>query len=203
MSHEVERLRILEMIETGQISAEEGIRRLGALPDTPAAAWPGGPEPAAKAQPAPPADLARWRNWWQIPFWLGVAVTVLGGGLLYWALAAAQFRLTGWFGLALCPFSAGVLVMALGAASRSAKWIHIRVDTGSGERPRRIALSFPLPIRPTAWFLRTFGDRIPNLRKTGVDELILALGETTTPQNPLYVEVEEGRNGEHVQVYIG
>jgi hypothetical protein len=58
-------------------------------------------------------------------------------------------------------------------------------------------------VRLAAWFLRLFSPFIPKLRDTGVDELILALDETTTPDNPFYVEVNEGKDGEKVQVYIG
>ena len=75
--------------------------------------------------------------------------------------------------------------------------------TGEKEWPRNIALSFPLPIRLTAWFLRTFGPHIPQLKDTGVDELILALGDSASPGNPLLVNVNEGEGGEQVEVYIG
>ena len=90
-------------------------------------------------------------------------------------------------------------------ASRTARWIHVRVNTGHASRewPRKISLSFPLPIRLTAWFLRAFGQFIPDLKKTGVDELILALEDNTSPENPLFVDVHEGEDGERVQVYIG
>lgn len=214
MSHATERRKILEMLEAGQIKAEDAVRLLNALSgETPPTAAGGGAETVAPAAPeaepaagtpAPaPPDLDRWRSWWQVPFWIGAAITLAGGGLMYLALRAAEFQFSGWFLLAACPFALGVLVMALAAASRSARWIHIRVDTGQDEWPRRIALSFPLPIRLTAWFLRTFGHRIPELRRTAVDELILALGESATPETPVYVDVNEAGGGERVQVYIG
>lgn len=218
MSFEQARLDILDQIDAGRITAEEGLRRLAALnageswtapepsaPEPPPAAA-AAPEPAPAAEPPaaePPPDLAHWRSWWRLPFAVGLALTVLSGGLLYWALRAADFRLTVWFFLALLPFGFSVAVLALAAASRSARWIHIRVNTGQTEWPRRITLSFPLPIRLTAWALRVFGPHLPQLKHTGVDELILALGESTSPHNPLYVEVDEGRSGEKVQVYIG
>jgi hypothetical protein len=33
--------------------------------------------------------------------------------------------------------------------------------------------------------------------------MILALGRNTGPEAPFYVEVDEGENGEQVQIYIG
>lgn len=196
------RLHILELIESGKITAEEGIRLLNALTgDAPAEAEPvpPAPEPSSKAPGSAPPELGYWRGWWRFPLAVGVIITLLGGGLMYWALLATDFRLTLWLMLASCPFALGVVVLALSFASRSAKWIHIRVNS----RERLIALSFPLPLRLAAWFLRTFEPRLPALQRTGVDELILALGDSTSPHRPLYVEVNDGDAGEQVQVYIG
>ena len=66
-----------------------------------------------------------------------------------------------------------------------------------------LALSFPLPLRFTGWLLRTFGSRIPQLKERGVDDLIIALADTPTTDTPLYIDVQDGKGGEHVQVYIG
>lgn len=214
------RLQILKMIDDGKISAAEGLRLLKALSGNTesADAASGGPTPSpapeaadtasntapSSLSPSPaPQGFGYWQRWWLIPFGVGTAIAIAGGALMYWAFSSADFRLTVWFFLAACPFAFGVMLLALAAASRNARWIHIRIHTGQQEWPRRIALSFPLPIGPAAWFLRVFGPRIPALRNTGVDELILALGETTTPDNPFYVEVDEGPGGEKVQVYIG
>lgn len=219
-----ERMHILQMIDAGQISASEGLRLIEALPreraeaaSPPAAEailQPGGQgenasgtpfsEAAASGaaeKPEPPPNLSHWQNWWLIPMWVGIGVTTLGAWLMYGAYAASR-TFSGWFWLAtLLVFAPGVAVMALAAASRTSKWIHIRVKSDQGGA--NFALSFPVPIRLTAWFLRIFGRYIPNLRNTGVDELILALSETASPENPLYVEVNEGEADEKVEVYVG
>jgi len=72
-----------------------------------------------------------------------------------------------------------------------------------GEKPGRISISFPLPIRFFAWSLRTFGNLIPGLNATGVDEVILALGESAHAETPLFIDVNEGDEGEQVKIYIG
>ncbi len=196
-----ERMRILEMIEAGRITAAEGLQLLAGL----AAGAPAGgeaqaaPAAAATATAAPP-DFDRWRRWWLVPLWAGVGVLLLGALLMFWAISTAGVGLL--LACAAVPFGLGVLLMALAAASRSARWMHIRVDTGQNAWPRSIRLSFPLPIRLTAWALRTFGHRIPGLADHGVDELVMAVAESSTPEAPLYVDVHEG-DGEHVQVYIG
>ncbi len=225
-----ERMTILQMIEDGKVTAAEGLRLLNALSGkteppasgatvegtaSPAGAErppSGSPPPAGNAAPragaaSPPEsnipDMSRWRNWWLFPLGVGIVIVTFGGLLMYWAYTAARgFNL--WFACATLPFMFGVVVMALAAASRTARWIHVRVNRDEAEDgPRRIAISLPLPVRIAAWFLKTFGQFIPKLKDTGVDELILALEETTSPDNPLFVDVHEGRNGERVQVYIG
>lgn len=146
-------------------------------------------------------NLARWRRYWMIPLWIGVGITVLGGLLLFWAYQAGGFSF--WFGCAWLPFILGLAVMVMAVASRTARWLHLRVHQKPGERPQTIALSFPLPLRLTAWLIRNFGHHIPQLKNTGIDEMILALGKHTSSETPFYVEVDEGEDGEKVQVYIG
>jgi len=51
--------------------------------------------------------------------------------------------------------------------------------------------------------LRTFGHTIHGLERTNVDDIIQVLNVTSTTSEPLIVNVQDGRNGEHVQVYIG
>jgi hypothetical protein len=207
------RSQILQMIEDGKLSAAEGIRLLNALSGNTEAQTeahaetpppPPAPEPAARPEPkAPRPKFGEWRNWWLLPFAVGGGIALVSGLLMWFAWRVAEAQLSVWLILAACPFSFGLLIVVLAFLSRNAKWIHIRINNISGNGPRRIALSFPLPIRLTAWFLRLFSPFIPKLRDTGVDELILALDETTTPDNPFYVEVDEAGGGEKVQVYIG
>ncbi len=207
MSNEAERMHILQMIEDGKITAEEGMRLLSALSGKTGEASAGAaPQAPATPDPSrPTVNLEHWKRWPRsvIPMWVGVGVTTLSALWMYGAYRSGGFGF--WFACAGLPFALGVVVMALAAASRTAKWIHIRVKTGHASRewPRSIALSFPLPIQLAAWFLRTFRRRIPNLKDSAVDELILALGESASAEAPLYVEVNEGENGEKVQVYIG
>lgn len=209
MSNETERMHILQMIEDGNITAAEGMRLLNALSGKTTDATEGPPPPPADAPPpapsAPPPvnpQIKSWGRWWMWPMAVGIGITFFGALLMYWAYSATG-GLSVWFFCASPPFAFGVLLMALAAASRTAKWLHVRVNTGEDEWPRRVSISLPLPISLTAWFLRTFRGHIPKLKDTAVDELILALGETTSSDNPLYVEVNEGKDGEQVQVYIG
>lgn len=251
MANEGERMRILEMIERGEINASEGLRLLQDLAeqeidgldqsasatgppqenepeaagqilnagDEPVEATgsvrdlygtatptqsgeedPAGPEVfQARSSPLPP-NTEKLRLYWMIPLWFGVGITVLGSLLLYWALQATGISF--WFFLASAPFLLGVLVMALSWQSRWAHWLHLRIEQPPGATPQHISLSFPLPIRLTAWMLRNYGHWVPALEGTALDEVILALGGSTTPENPVYIEVDEGENGERVVIFI-
>jgi hypothetical protein len=261
------RLRVLEMIDEGTITAEEGLRLLQAfsaadaemdvtdqastqvndLPQTtqshedeteiplpsnasnealPSDAAPGlaAPTPEAtgksKSENLPveelviapvsagsvspvglPADAQKWKRWWMVVVWTGVAITVIGGLLMYLAMNSSG---TGfWFFCASLPFILGVLVIVLGWGSRTAPWLHLRIQQPPGEKPQRIALSLPLPVRPAVWFIRTFGRWIPGLEDHSWDEVILAIGDKTSPDNPLYIIVDEDKTGEKVEIYIG
>jgi hypothetical protein len=284
MSYESERLKILEMIDNGLISVDEGVALLKALdqrqaepgaaagspaepeadpglaaksgnvifstpaqsPQTPSEATTSeeavtgtGPvgetaftenvafkaEPTQEyfeeshpeaeqvhaPEPEPPLEekftspqidpnMLKWKGFWWIPFWVGVGITIVSAALMYYAWFGGGFGF--WFACTWFPFMLGVAVMALAYASRTARWLHVRVHQQPGERPQNIAISLPIPLHLTAWFFRTFKGHIPHMGNTGIDELIMAL-EATNPDTPFYVEVDEGEDGERVEVYIG
>ncbi len=217
-----ERWQILEMIEQGLITADEGVRLLQALEGVTSGKQVPGEATIETAEPPSPQDasaaetnesqgkagnepiranLARWRRWWSLPFWVGVGILLLGAGLMAWAIQTSG--LGWWFACAWIPFALGLAVTFLAWNSRTARWLHLRIRRKPGEEPATFALSLPLPMRLTAWFLRTFGHHIPHLQTTGLDEVLLALEQSTSSQEPFYVEVDEGEDGERIEVYIG
>jgi hypothetical protein len=66
-----------------------------------------------------------------------------------------------------------------------------------------MALSFPLPLTLAAWALRLAQPFVPQLRDTGVDDLIIALRHSTAEGQPLVVDVQDDETGERVEIYIG
>ncbi len=227
MTNEAERLQILEMIEKGVISASEGVRLLNSLLEEPAEAalpqpgdapsshvasteTPAAPEvtvesltPEKKASAAPSdydASIQKWRRWWWVPLTVGIAITVVSAVLMYFAYQSGGFGF--WFACLWFPLLLGVVVISLAAASRTARWLHVRVHQEEGEWPKTIAISMPLPIRFVAWILRIFRPHIPHMEDTSLDEVILAL-DKTSPDQPFYVKVDESESGEKVEVYIG
>jgi hypothetical protein len=226
MVNESERLQILEMIEKGIISASEGVQLLNSLPeeslevdtpqvteysevkDTPPEFIPEPevieepPSPGSKQSTSPhqfDADMNKWRSWWWIPLTIGIGITVISGLLMSLAYQNSRYF---WFGCLWVPLLFGILVISLAAASRTARWLHVRVHQEPGEWPKTIAISLPIPIRFTAWLLRIFKPQIDGMNGANLDEVIMAL-EKTSPEQPFYVKVDEGESGEKVEVYIG
>jgi hypothetical protein len=239
MVKEDERRLILGMIESGKISATEGLELLKALgEDQPLESGevvsedsplpPGQetledrgseegaeiPDPFAAdedqsltgevldpVKTSLPPDVDQWRRWWRIPMWVGVGITTLGGLLLFWA--QQTYGIGFLFFCAWVPLLLGVLLIVLGWQSRTSRWLHVRIRQQPGEWPQKIAFSFPIPVRMTAWFFRNFRGTIPGMDNIAMDELLVALDQSASPENPLYVEVEDDEDGERVEIYIG
>jgi len=214
-----EQLQILKMLEDGQIGAEEAAELLAALrPEEEERSFAAlrmtdearmtdgwGGEPALRSAVTaelasapewekPPASLSRF---WIYPALVGGGLLILGAvvlGLLYAASAAPGWRVCGWL-----PMILGLVVAILAWWSRTARWLHLRIRE-KGER--KMAFSFPLPLTLTAWVLRFAQRFVPQLKETGVDEMILALRDTNQDE-PFFMDVHDDEDGEHVQIYIG
>jgi len=191
-------MTILERVNQGALSADEAAHLLAgqgapsaerAFPDDQPA-----PEPLPSISDE---ELEKWKQWWTIPMYVGVGVVVLA---TLWINSAYQNSGYGfWFFCAWVPMLIGLLLMGLAFRSRSGPWIHVRVR-GPKER---VAISIPAPLGLTGWVLNTFGHYIPHLERTSVDEILSALEQSHTANAPLYVQVDEGDDGERVEVFIG
>jgi len=80
-------------------------------------------------------------------------------------------------------------------------WLHVRIKQKPGERPQRIAISLPMPVSLTRWFLNTFGKSIPGLRDQPIENFSEILNNLS-PEEPFYVHVNE-EGDEEVEVFIG
>jgi len=209
-----ERLKILDMIESGTITAEEGMRLLAALDQHPEDEFLekefslfdnetfDDDEMQGTEMPVDNIDLEgiqRWKRWWSVPLWIGLSVVVLSS---FWMQKAWEGNALGfWFLCSWVPMLLGILMMALAWNSRTAPWLHIRVHQAAGEKPERIAISLPLPLRVSAWGLRHFGHYIPHFDAAGLDEALSALNYAKNDNAPLFIDVHD--DGAHVQVFIG
>jgi hypothetical protein len=220
-----EREQVLKMIENGTISPEDGLKLMQTLdqsrPEDELVAGTtekeAGTEPEAAAEKngtrtqsekssfETDARIDRVkstvRQLWQIPLWIGVLIIIMSAWGMSTLVQAASLNF--WFYCLSAPLLLGVLLIVAAIGSRKARWLFVDIHQKPGEKPAHIFLGFPLPLKLTAWFLRTFGHYIPDLKKTKVDEVIQVVEAGFTGEEPLVVNVDEGDNGERVQVYIG
>jgi hypothetical protein len=192
---EAERFKILRMLEAGQIDAEGAAALLAALGGT-------GEEPLTSA-PAPAEDPSerlgqQSDRFWIYPLMVGgfiLTVGLLVVGLLYTIGASRGWLVCGWLQMIL-----GVMVVLLAWWTRRARWLHLRISEGDSQK---IAFSFPLPLTLAAWGLKVAQPFVPRLKETGVDDLIIAMRDSATGDQPLYIDVQDDEDGEHVELYIG
>lgn len=208
---------VLNQVKSGELSAEEGAARLQQIEDqsvraqepAPAAepvedaagaGAPGGPHVVETSSPPVDERLERWQRWWLYPFWAGLGVFMLGSALMAWSYTSERFF---WFACAWLPLLLGLMVLIISAWSKTARWVHIRInDPGKGgDKPTRIAISLPLPVHLAGWGLRVFGPMIPKFKEKNLDVIGPVLEALGDNHDPLSVEVDD-KDGEKVQVYI-
>lgn len=195
-----DRMKILEGIEQGKISPAEGANQLKKTNTSKSRHIEVRHEnTSGQGMTIEDNEIAKWRSWWMIPFWIGSAIILLAG---LWMNASYQAAGTNfWFYCSWVPMLIGLGLAIIGVMSQRSRWLHIRIKQRK-DTPARVALSFPFPIGVTAWLLKTFGGMIPGLEETALDEVILALGNETG-ENPLFIQVDDDEDGEQVEIFIG
>ncbi len=222
MTTREERQQVLRMVADGKITAEEGSRLLaalsgGVLPEaTASAATPEQsqevPQPQSEPQPEahtpeqevvpppPPIDTKTpdTRHWWQVPFWIGAALLVAGAFTLAGTLSSGAVCLVLLCGLPM--LLAGILAVIVAWFARNGPWVHIRVKN---DRPgeHNVNISVPLDLGVVA--VRMAEPFVPQMRNTGVDDVILSMKDNVKKDQPLIIDVHDDEDGEHVQVVVG
>jgi len=202
-----EQKQILKMVEDGKISAEEAMTLIKALDETPVEdevevfEAEAGPGQERSESPDFEEVKSRAKKFAMIPLWIGVGFTVLGAYWMYVLVQNANYGF--WFFCAWFPLLLGLLVVALSAGGMNSRWLYVNVDQRSGEWPQHFTMGFPLPLGMINWILRNFGHYIRGMDNSNVDEIINVLSLTKHLDEPLIVNVDEGDEGERVQVYIG
>ena len=197
------RLEILNKVKAGEISVEEGARRLHDLESQSEIQWPGSSETPVMQEVRPEdlseAGIQHYQNWWLYPLWVGVGILFFGAGIMSWGYTTERFF---WFYCAWMPLLLGIVVVILSAWTRQSRWLHVRVKENTPEKSTNIKISFPLPTGIAGWFLCTFGYSIPKLREKGIADLVLPLIDTLEKSSdPVVIEVNE-KGDENVKVYI-
>ncbi len=211
------------MIADGKITPEEGSRLLAALsggtpPElTAPAASTEQPQDAPRAEqagtqqsaytpeqevvsPPPPIDtkIPDTRHWWQVPFWIGAALLVAGAFTLAGALSSGAICLVLLCGLPM--LLVGILAVVVAWFARNGPWVHIRVKN---DRPGKHDISMSVPLDLGVVAVRVAEPFVPQMRNTGVDDLIVSMKDNVKNDQPLIIDVNDDEDGEHVQVIVG
>ena len=126
MTSEVER-KILDMVEQGQITAEEGLRLMNAMSGNSDIVPENVPQKdtgsldldqvEAQEESSPKISeeelkrMKRLKRWWILPFGIGLLITTLGAIWMYSGYMAKGFGLGFW--LAWIPFILGIFIIAI------------------------------------------------------------------------------------------
>jgi uncharacterized integral membrane protein len=207
--------KVLDMVEQGQISADEGLRLINAMKkdgdqsaqneqvlQTEIAYIP---SPNGESDPPhiPEEEMSRMKRlkrWWVLPFGIGLVITILGAIWMFMGYTSTGFGFGFW--LAWIPFLLGIFITAVSFQTNQSVWVHVRVKQRSGHTPERISISMPLPLKLAKWFFSAFGDRIPGLKEQPIGDISSIL-KNLSPEEPFYVHVNDDDDDEEVEVFIG
>ena len=207
---------ILDMIERGDLSAEDGMRLIRAMGPNQATEEPENPESSSTNPDAVPVSgevleaespriseeemrrMKQLKRWWLLPFGIGLLITALGAIWMYTGYMNRGFSWGFW--LSWIPFILGIFVVAVSFQTSRSVWLHLRINQKPGEKPERISISLPLPITLTRWFLSIFGSRVPGLKDQPIDNISEIL-EDISPEEPFYLQVND--DDERVEIFIG
>jgi hypothetical protein len=150
--------------------------------------------------PPPPIEthIPDTRHWWQVPFWIGAALLVAGAFTLAGALSSGAICLVLLCGLPLLLI--GIVAIIVAWFARNGPWVHIRVKN---DRPgeHNINISVPLDLGVVA--VRVAEPFVPQMKNTGVDDVIVSMKDNVKKDQPLIIDVNDDDDGEHVQVIVG
>jgi hypothetical protein len=196
-----ERLRILKSIETGEISVEEGVRRLERLggSETVEASRSGEASTLTGEQAQSPSGVpipGFVHVVWRVVFGVGVAVLAGGGFLLMRAYTREGMPALPW-GWVL--FVLGLVVLLLGWWLERARWFTLRLREHGGPA---FTIALPLPLGLVVGMLRVAKPFVPQLREMEADQLILAMRDELQAGRSFVVNVDEGEDGDRVEVYF-
>ena len=215
MEEDPTRRKILDMVQNGDINAEEGLQLLNAFNKSSGLNFQEtgydaeAPEEIVEtiniktfSEKQVAGDdqelkkLKRRKLWWLLPFGVGLVLTIMGS---FWMYTSFESKGLGWgFWLSWFPFLFGIAVMVLASLSSKAKWLHLKIH--EKDKNTHINISLPLPLGVTHWVLGNWGDKIPHVRDMPVNSIIEQIQTSIDSENPLYLHVDD--DDDEVEILI-
>lgn len=150
--------------------------------------------------PPPPIEsqVPNTRRWWLVPFWISVAVLLTGGLIMAGTMSAGAVCLALFCAVPLLFI--GTIGLLVSALAHRGPWVHIRVKH---DRPGEPNVNISVPLDLGVMAVRMAEPFVPQMRNTGVDDVIVSLKDNVQRDQPLIIDVNDDEDGEHVQVIVG
>lgn len=200
-------IEILELIENGEMSSDEGLEKM--LHATPTSEVENVNEEDHQTQDYDlfsEDSFKKWQAWWTIPAVSGFVITFLSA--IWMNSVYENSGTTFWFFFAWLPLFLGLLIMGIAWPSKNKPWVHVRIQQPPGEKPERIAISIPLPTWLVAGGLKmatyfSKNDSVSKLDSHTIEQLFSSFRKSAEEGKPFYADIDEGKNGAKVKVFIG
>jgi hypothetical protein len=206
MTADENKLEILKKVEDGTLSVEEGADLLSILErgveeqDPLPEIIP--PPPTVENTPVePPKVSGCWKAGWSMILLSGAVLMALSA---YWVYQGYQKAGLSWgFWLSWIPFLIGLAIMIFGWILMDSPWLHLRVDSKSLGKMKKIVLSIPVPLSFIAWVFRTFPNVVPqDIREKGVEDFFDEMQKSLVRGEPFTVDVDDKEDGDQVYIYF-
>lgn len=202
------RKQVLQMLQEGKITADQAADLLAALESADDETVIVYDEPPTLTGDVvhnePPPDMARFRRFWQTPFFIALAALIVLGLWLRSLYQTSEGAITLGFVCLWSLFMLAFGLTVLAFMSRRSAWLHVRVRPQDGPR---IAISLPLPLRLANWGIRIAESFAPDSARGNLqmaDQFVRAAQENweETRAEPITISVDDD-DGDQVQIYIG
>ncbi|MAT43907.1 MAG: hypothetical protein CL609_16350 [Anaerolineaceae bacterium] len=208
------RLDILRQVETGELSLDKASELLNQLEksastDLTSSVAPDYLTPEEPTEKIFPEDATKedvkkpgWAFvFWLIPMVFGGLIIVSATSWLYQSYTTSGLGFRFW--LSWIPFLIGLLLVYLGFVLNQARWIHIHVRQPEGQKPSRIIIGFPLPVRLIMKLLPLFRNKLPeSFQEMDLEAMLSSLDESFSAEEPIIINVGD-EDGSKVEIYIG
>ena len=202
------RLSILKKVETGEISLETASRLLREVEKLDEG--DPGKESSELVVNQEEGDV-EFKNiptkpgwgviFWILPLLLGVITTAFSANWLYRSLQNDGMGFGFWFSF--IPLGIGIFLIYFSWVLERARWIHIYIRQPAGEKPQRIVLGFPLPLKFALSVIRIFKINIPGkFGSQDLEVMLQSIDQQINKQEPIYIDVDD-KDGTKVEIYIG
>lgn len=200
------RLGILKKVETGEVSLETASRLLSEVEKL--------TDPGKKSSEANMSQEemdVEFKNvptkpgwgviFWILPLFLGAITTAFSANWLYQSLKNNGMSFGFWFSF--IPLGIGIFLIYFAWVLERARWIHIFIRQPAGEKPQRIVLGFPLPLKFAMSVIRIFKINIPGkFGSQDLEVMLQSIDQQINKQDPIYIDVND-KDGTKVEIYIG